>query len=94
MKEIPYGLNGPKSVPLSLTVYRAKITLTNLKTKKSQTAKTDEFGDFWFEGLDVGEYSLKVENDGYYTQKIESIKTEKDVNVGDIKLYKKAQVAS
>lgn len=68
----------------------AKVTLTNLKTKKNQTIKTDEFGDFWLDGLDVGEYSLLIEKDGYYAQKIESIKTEKDVNVGDIKLYKKA----
>jgi len=67
----------------------ATVTLTDLKTRKKLTTKTDNFGDFWFEDQTVGTYSLLIEKDGYYSQKIDSISTEKDVNVGDIKLYKK-----
>jgi len=67
----------------------ATATLTDVKTKKKLTAQTDNFGDFWFEDLTVGTYSLLIEKAGYYSQKMDSISTEKDVNVGDIKLYKK-----
>jgi hypothetical protein len=49
------------------------------------TAKTDGFGDFWFEGLEVGTFSLKIESDGK-TKTIDSISTEEDVNLGDIPL--------
>lgn len=49
------------------------------------TATTDGFGDFWFEGLDVGTFSLTIEAGGK-SKTIESISTEKDVNLGDIAL--------
>jgi tetrathionate reductase subunit B len=49
------------------------------------TAQTDGFGDFWFEGLKVGTFSLKIEGGGKSTT-ISSISTEKDVNLGDIPL--------
>ena len=64
-------------------------TLTDVKSKKKLSVKTDNYGDFWFEGLEVGEYGLVIEKEGYYPQKVEKISTEKDVNLGDIKLYKK-----
>jgi tetrathionate reductase subunit B len=51
----------------------------------SFTTTTDEFGDFWFEGLEVGTFNLKIEfNDKTLT--IDSINTEKDVSLGDIAL--------
>lgn len=49
------------------------------------TATTDDFGDFWFEGLQVGTFSLTIEADGK-TKTIADISTEKDVNLGDIAL--------
>jgi Fe-S-cluster-containing dehydrogenase component len=49
------------------------------------TATTDSFGDFWFEGLAVGTFSLKIEANGK-TKNFDSIITEKDVNLGDIAL--------
>ena len=69
----------------------AKATLTDLKGGKKLTAKTDGFGDFWFEGLKVGKYSLVVEKEGYHPNNIfTSIDTEKDVNLGDMVMHKKA----
>ncbi len=47
------------------------------------TAKTDGFGDFWFEGLKVGTYSLKIEGGGK-TKTISNINTAKDVSLGDV----------
>jgi len=51
----------------------------------SGTTTTDAFGDFWFEGLEVGTFSLKVEANGK-TKTIDSISTVQDINVGDIAL--------
>ena len=67
----------------------ATITLTDSKSGKKLTAKTDIYGDFWFEGLGVGSYSVGIEKSGYLSQKKEGISTEKDINIGDIPLYKK-----
>jgi Fe-S-cluster-containing dehydrogenase component len=52
----------------------------------SFTATTDGFGDFWFEDLEVGIYSLKIEAEKYPPKTINKISTEKDVNLGDIAL--------
>jgi hypothetical protein len=49
------------------------------------TTKTDAFGDFWFEGLAVGNFSLKIEAAGK-TKTFATISTAKDVNLGDIPL--------
>jgi len=65
----------------------ATVTLTNSKGKKS-TLKTDNFGDFWFERNVPGTYSLKIEKTGYLPREIADIDASKDINVGDIELYK------
>jgi tetrathionate reductase subunit B len=49
------------------------------------TATTDEYGDFWFEGLKVGKYSVKITKDAK-TKTLDAVSTEKDVNLGDIAL--------
>jgi tetrathionate reductase subunit B len=65
-------------------VIGATCTLSSNGNKMTKT--TDGFGDFWFEGLDIGTYSLKIEAKGFPTKTITSISTEKDVNLGDIAL--------
>ncbi len=64
----------------------ACVTLRNRDNGDVFAANTDEFGDFWFEGLKVGNYSLSIEKEGYSPYRIESVSTEKDVNLGDIAL--------
>ena len=61
-------------------------TCTLSSNGKKLTTTTDGFGDFWFEGLDAGKYSLKIEAKGFAAKTIDSIDTEKDVNLGDIPL--------
>jgi tetrathionate reductase subunit B len=63
----------------------AACTLTDTKSGKKLSAATDGFGDFWFEGLPVSTFSLNIESGGK-SKTIESISTEKDVNLGDIPL--------
>jgi tetrathionate reductase subunit B len=64
----------------------ALVTLTNLENGVSVATRTDEFGDFWFEGLKVGNYALSVEKEGYRPHRIEALNTEQDLNLGDIRL--------
>jgi hypothetical protein len=69
---------------------RGNSNLKGLEREKSSLVKTDNFGDFWFEGLKVGNYSLKIEKNGYLSQEMENISTARDINVGDITFYKTA----
>jgi tetrathionate reductase subunit B len=89
-----YYLNVPKRF-IGGTVYDPAekevvigATCTLSAGAKKLTATTDGFGDFWFDGLDVGKYSLKIEAKGFAVKTIGAINTEKDVNLGDIPLSK------
>jgi Fe-S-cluster-containing dehydrogenase component len=66
-------------------VIDAVCTLSDVKNGDKFTIKTDSFGDFWFEGLEVSEFSLKIVKDEK-AKTIGPINTEKDVNLGDIPL--------
>ena len=60
------------------------VTLTDKTVEK--TAKTDNYGDFEFEGLQPEtEYSIKVENKGYAPKKFHVL-TKTDVYLGEIVL--------
>lgn len=52
---------------------------------KTIVQTTDNWGDFWFDGLEVGTYFLKIEAAGR-AKMIPDISTEKDVGLGDIAL--------
>lgn len=68
----------------------ATATLANMETGEKFTTKTDSYGDFWLKELKAGKYSLLIEKKGYHSQKLGPIDaTQKDVNAGDIKLFKK-----
>ena len=49
-------------------------------------AKTDGFGDFWFEGLDIATYSLEIAADGFPARTFVRLDTQADLNLGDIPL--------
>jgi tetrathionate reductase subunit B len=66
-------------------VIGASCTLTESKGSKKITAITDGFGDFWFDKLNESKFSLTIAK-GKKIKKIDSISTEKDVNLGDIPL--------
>ena len=52
----------------------------------SRTEATDGFGDFWFEGPELGSYSLEIAAKGFPAKTFKDISTAKDVNLGDIAL--------
>ena len=64
-------------------VIGAMITLTKAGGGGSRSVKTDSYGDFWFEGLDVGRFNLKIEKDGK-SKVFKNVSTDLDVNLGDI----------
>jgi tetrathionate reductase subunit B len=74
------------------SVQDATAILMDSETGEKFTVKTDNYGDFWFEDMKVDHtYSLRIEKDEYYPQEIHDISTAKDINVGDIKLYRKVK---
>jgi tetrathionate reductase subunit B len=64
------------------------VTLRDVQGNKVASLETDNFGDFWFEGLGVSTYSLDLQKAGYKPHKLAEVSTEKDINVGDIALHK------
>ncbi len=87
-----YYLNIPKKF-IAGTVYDpeakevvigATCALTGDGVKR--TAATDGFGDFWFEGLEIGIYDLEITADGFPAKVFSELSTEKDLNLGDIPL--------
>jgi tetrathionate reductase subunit B len=52
----------------------------------ARTETTDGFGDFWFEGLEVGTYSIEIGAEGFAAKTFTAIDTDNDVNLGDIPL--------
>ena len=67
-----------------------KVALTGADGAKVSVS-TDDFGDFWFERLEPGTYSLLVEKEGHQTRRIDDIDAREDLNVGDIELHKAAE---
>ena len=68
----------------------ATVTATELTTGAVHTTKTDSYGDFWFNEIEPGSYSLLIEKEGFRDQFISPVDvTEKDLNIGDIKLFAK-----
>jgi Fe-S-cluster-containing dehydrogenase component len=92
-KPMVYYLNLPKRF-IAGTVYDpvekevvigATATLADTASKKTYTAKTDDFGDFEFEKLPVSKYILTIEK-GKKSTKIDVTTVEKDISLGDIPL--------
>ncbi|MEM2424740.1 MAG: 4Fe-4S dicluster domain-containing protein [Candidatus Bathyarchaeia archaeon] len=68
----------------------AKAKLIDEVSGETLETITDEFGDFWFKGLEPNKsFTLRIEKEGHFPIEIKSIKTEKDVVINDIKMYKK-----
>ncbi len=68
----------------------ATVTLTDTQGRKA-ILKTDNFGDFWFEQLEPGTYSLSIKKEGYLKRAVASIDVSRDVNIGDLELRKEVK---
>ncbi len=67
----------------------ATVTAENRETGARLQVKTDNYGDFWLQGLAEGSYLLTIEQPGYLTKKLGPVDTSTaDQNVGDVELWK------
>jgi Fe-S-cluster-containing dehydrogenase component len=64
----------------------AACTLTEASTGKAFTTETDDFGDFWFEGLSEGVFNLEIRMNGMSKSFSGLITKGTDINLGDIPL--------
>jgi Fe-S-cluster-containing dehydrogenase component len=64
-------------------------TLTNQSTGKSMETSTSNFGDFEFDGLDAGKYSVKLECKGYKAKTV-NVDLKTDKHLGAVKLAKRS----
>ncbi|MEM2103746.1 MAG: 4Fe-4S dicluster domain-containing protein [Candidatus Bathyarchaeia archaeon] len=92
-----YYLNLPKPFiagevydpQLNECIEGAKVTVVDIETGKTLYGETDCFGDFWIENLEWNHsYSVKIEKIGYLPWILDRVKTDKDVNIGEITLLK------
>jgi hypothetical protein len=62
----------------------AKCTLKDTASGETFTVKTDNFGDFWFNGLkDDRNFTLTLEK-GKAKKKVDNVLTKIDLSLGDI----------
>jgi tetrathionate reductase subunit B len=67
----------------------ADVTLTDIASGSKLSTKTNNFGDFEFEGLDSGKtYSLLIEASGYASYKADAVLLAKDTYLGELFLRK------
>jgi len=67
----------------------AVVTLKDELKGQILVTKTNNYGDFWLEDVPEGMYALTVEKAGYYPKEIKSIRVDRDVNLGSIRIYQK-----
>jgi tetrathionate reductase subunit B len=54
---------------------------------EAASTTTNGWGDFWFENLETGAYSLKLQAPGYQTKTLDNVNAQESINLGDIALY-------
>ncbi len=66
----------------------ARVTAQKVGNGRVYEAVTDSYGDFWLRDVEPGEYTVLVEKDGFLPQKMGPVDATKDINVGDIAVWK------
>ena len=92
-----YYLGVPKLFIAGSVVYGAadecaegvSVTLTRQSTGKPTKASTNNFGDFEFDGLGTGKYSVKFESKGYKPKTV-NVDLKTDKHLGVVKLTKRS----
>jgi tetrathionate reductase subunit B len=67
----------------------ADVVIINNSTGKEISIKTDEFGDFWVDGLSPDRHAIVIKKNGYPEKILEADLTGNDVNLGDIPMNRK-----
>ena len=64
----------------------AQVTLRDDAGNTRAITASDEFGDFWMDGLELGIYSVSIHKEGYATEELGPFELAEDLNLGDIPL--------
>lgn len=67
----------------------ADVNIINNSNGKEISVKTDDFGDFWIDGLSPNRYTIVVRKTGYEEKRLEADITVNDINLGDIPMHRK-----
>ena len=67
-----------------------RLNLVNMVTGEAKAARTNNYGEFKIEGLASGRYALALELDGYYAKTISNLELDSYIDLGEVKLMKKA----
>ena len=65
-------------------IIHADVNIINNSDGKELSVKTDEFGDFWVDGLSPGIYSVITKKSGYIEKRLVADISVNDINLGDI----------
>ncbi len=67
----------------------ADVTVISNSDGKETTARTDDFGDFWIDGLSADRYTIAIMKAGYPDKRLDADLRVNDVNLGDIPMSRK-----
>jgi tetrathionate reductase subunit B len=68
-------------------VIGADVDITGKAGKNRLSVKTDDFGDFWVDGLDPDIFSVSIAKSGYERVELNADISDKDINLGDIPMH-------
>jgi NAD-dependent dihydropyrimidine dehydrogenase PreA subunit len=66
----------------------AEVSITSNSGDKETGVLTDDFGDFWVDGLSPDKYTVVIRKTGYTEARFDVNLTDNDINLGDIALSK------
>ena len=66
----------------------ARVSLAAGSGEILEKTETDGFGDFWFEHLGAGSYSVRIEAEGFRDEKRDGIELSESLNLGDIAMVR------
>jgi len=66
----------------------ADVNIINNSSGEKISVKTDDFGDFWVDGLNPNRYTVVIRTAGYTDKKIDTDITINDINLGDIPMHR------
>lgn len=62
----------------------AKVNINSISGNHHKSVQTDDFGDFWIDGLAPDKYRVEIKKAGFKTMIIEADIIDTDINLGDI----------
>jgi Fe-S-cluster-containing dehydrogenase component len=72
-------------------IEQAVVTLARVGDGPPKKVFTDEFGDFWVDGLERGVYNVFIEKEGYVTLQLPVVTLDKDVTLGDLAMIQESK---